>query len=209
MSNEIVLSNNNEAEEGLVFIKKDNVYTSSKIIAEFTETKHHSITKLVQNYADDFKRFGALKVGFEIEPSKTNQKKKIYLLNEQQAYLLLTYLRNNKIVREFKINLISQFFEMKECLTMILTAREENPELTSHIEMLHENPKPYHYSNEFNMINKIVTGMSTKQFRIEHNIPKNESIRPYLSKNQLKLLDYLLRVFRWLLVLEVSVLKRL
>ncbi|EHZ84787.1 phage protein [Streptococcus pneumoniae 8190-05] len=35
---------------------------------------------------------------------------KIYRLNEQQATLLITYLRNTEPVRKFKMNLVKAFF---------------------------------------------------------------------------------------------------
>ncbi len=41
---------------------------------------------------------------------------RIYLLNELQATLLLTYLGNNDIVRQFKKNLVHQFYAMRNFL---------------------------------------------------------------------------------------------
>lgn len=98
----------------LVFIKKDDAFTDSKIIAENAKVQHHTVTKIVRNFEGDFKEFGNLKVGYLIKPSKTNQKEKIYLLNEQQATLLLTYLKNTEPVRKFKKNLVRQFYKMRE-----------------------------------------------------------------------------------------------
>lgn len=37
-------------------------------------------------------------------------------MNEEQATLLMTYLRNNEKVREFKKELVRQFYEMKQLL---------------------------------------------------------------------------------------------
>lgn len=37
-----------------------------------------------------------------------------YILNEQQATLLITYLRNTKPVRAFKKELVKAFFEMRD-----------------------------------------------------------------------------------------------
>jgi hypothetical protein len=60
--------------------------------------------------------------------------------------------------------------------------------------LLHDKPKPYHYSNECDMLNRIVTGMSAKQFRQAHGLDKGTSIRPYLSDNQIKLIETLQKV---------------
>lgn len=51
-----------------------------------------------------------------MEPLESGQKEKIYVLNEEQATLLMTYLRNNDVVRKFKKNLVSQFYKMRKFL---------------------------------------------------------------------------------------------
>ena len=45
---------------------------------------------------------------------KGGRPSRIYLLNEQQATLLVTYLGNSEIVRGFKIELVKQFYEMRK-----------------------------------------------------------------------------------------------
>ncbi|WP_085497578.1 hypothetical protein [Paenibacillus aquistagni] len=61
-------------------------------------------------------------------------------------------------------------------------------------------PKHYHFSNEADMINRIVLGMSAKQFRKVHNLEKNESIRPYLTNEQIKAVEALQRADIGLLI---------
>ena len=72
--------------------------------------------------------------------------------------------------------------------------------LADNIKLLHENPRPYHFSNECDMLNRIVIGKTAKQFRQEHGIPKGESIRPYLDAEQINMLDILQKVDIGLLV---------
>ena len=50
------------------------------------------------------------------------------------------------------------------------------------------------------MINRIVTGMSAKQFREENGLAKGTSIRPYLTDEQIELLETLQKVDIGLLV---------
>lgn len=57
-------------------------------------------------------------LGFKIHAIK-NAKNKInetkeYFLNEQQATLLLTYLRNTTVVRAFKVALVKAFYKMRK-----------------------------------------------------------------------------------------------
>lgn len=99
----------------LVFIKKDEVFTNSKLIAENAEVQHHAIQQLINKNKCDFEEFGRLQfTHFKSVNSGKGRPEKIYLLNEQQATLLLTYLKNTEPVREFKKNLVRQFYKMRE-----------------------------------------------------------------------------------------------
>ena len=42
-----------------------------------------------------------------------------------------------------------------------------------------------------NMLNRIVLGMTAKQFRETHGIEKKTSIRPYLTQEQINMLEVL------------------
>ena len=91
----------------------------------------------------------------------------------------------------FKELYMQCFNEMEQCIRSLLSARQEFPMLTDMICRLHESPKPYHFSNECDMINRIVVGMTAKQFREKNGIPKGESIRPFLTAEQIALMDKL------------------
>lgn len=91
----------------------------------------------------------------------------------------------------FKELYIQRFNEMEQCIRSLLSARQEFPMLTEMICRLHESPKAYHFSNEADMLNRIVLGMSAKQFRLANGIEKGQSIRPYLTVQQIHALDRL------------------
>ena len=101
----------------LVCIKKDEPVTTTEIISIGTKREHASVIKLVRSNINDLSEFG--RVGFEIAPFETNggmQDREIAILNEQQTTLLITYMRNNDEVREFKKKLVRDFFNMREAL---------------------------------------------------------------------------------------------
>ena len=101
----------------LVTVKRNEIFTDSKVIAQGTNNKHHAIQQLISKYEEDFLDFGQL--AFEMRPvkySRGTNYEKIYLLNEEQATLLMTYLRNNETVRKFKKNLVHQFYKMRRHL---------------------------------------------------------------------------------------------
>lgn len=134
------ITNLSKEDNNLVFIKIEDVFTDSKIIAENAGVKHHAIQQITSKYISDFEEFGRVRFTFEMRPSKTNQKEKIYLYNEQQATLLLSYLKNTDKVREFKKNLVKQFFKAKKLLEEINTPECQQLRLTakSSTKTLHE-----------------------------------------------------------------------
>lgn len=176
----------------LTFNYKDEAFTDSVILAKGAGIGHASVIKLITTHLDDVSEFG--RVGFQIVPFETKggiQKMKICRLNREQATFVISLMKNTKAVVAFKKELVKQFYQMEEYIKTLVSARKEFPLLTENIKLLHENPKPYHFSNECDMINRLVLGMSAKQFRQAHNIEKSGSIRPYLTDEQIRLLDIL------------------
>lgn len=97
----------------LVYIDgRKEPYTLSSIVADFADVKHRHLKILLNKHKEDFEQFG--KVTFKISPSEAGQMVRDYILNEQQATLLITYLRNTKPVRAFKKELVKAFFEMRD-----------------------------------------------------------------------------------------------
>lgn len=88
----------------------DDPRVDSRIVAARLAIEHESVVRTLDRYPEDFHVLGKLR--FEIGPSpesKTGQKVRYALLSEDQAYLLLTYSRNTKRVRETKIALVKAF----------------------------------------------------------------------------------------------------
>ena len=144
-------------------------YTTSEIIAECAEVKHDTVQSLIRNHQEDFESYGI--IGFEIRKlDGRGRPMKIYRLNEQQATLLITYLKNTEPVRRFKMNLVKAFFEMREELSKFRMQRAlEKPKrktLHDSIENWEQAPKHAH-STMNNLLLKAVTDRNAKQLREE------------------------------------------
>lgn len=99
----------------LVYLKGDDAFTDSLVIANGTDNQHSTITKTIKRYRKDFENFGALRFSDSVSKNpQGGRPSRIYILNEQQATLLVTYLGNSEIVRRFKVELVRQFFEMRK-----------------------------------------------------------------------------------------------
>ncbi|MBT9432813.1 Rha family transcriptional regulator [Candidatus Sodalis endolongispinus] len=187
----------------LVEIKKFDLVANTMAIAEGVEKDHDTIIKLVDRNKADLEEFGPL--GFEIRMVERSQgggkPLRVAFLNEQQTTLLITYMRNNDAVRVFKKKLVSEFFRMRKALAGKKmdrsTARIEYRPMTDAIK--HEREAqgktiaPHHFSNEADLINRIALGMTSAKFRVHHEIGKKESIRDYLTPEQIHCITELQR----------------
>ncbi|EIC84002.1 Rha family transcriptional regulator [Serratia sp. M24T3] len=178
----------------LVEIKKLDLVTNTVAIAGGVGRDHDTIIKLVDRNKLDLEEFGG--VGFEIRTFDTNggkQKQRVALLNELQTTLLITYMRNNDVVRAFKKRLVSEFFRMRGALASKKldrnTSRLEYKPMTDAIkherEAAGKSIAPHHFSNEADLINRLAIGMTSAKFRVHHEIDKKESIRDYLTPMQI------------------------
>lgn len=84
--------------------------TTSLVIADGTGNEHRAVLQLIRNSVADLEEFGTL--AFEMRKSG-GRPTEYALLNEAQATLLLTYMRNNDIVRAFKKRLVHAFVELR------------------------------------------------------------------------------------------------
>ena len=99
----------------LVYLKKDDVFTDSLVIANGTDNQHKSVVAIIKKYRKDFETMGRLEfVDLKSLNSRRGRPTRVYQLNEEQATLLVTYLDNTEVVRKFKKNLVHQFFEMRK-----------------------------------------------------------------------------------------------
>lgn len=194
----------------LVFEKRGQVFTDSLIIADMSKNQHRSVVRLINNNREDLEEYGKIEFrDLKSRNSKGGRPTRIYLLNERQSTLLLTYLDNTEPVKEFKKNLVRAFFKMTEFIQSLQTAKLEFPEFTDAIMNAHEEPKNYHFSNEINMINKIVLGQNAKQFKEERGLDKSvNSIRPYLTQKQIKDIEALQKFDIGLVTMEPDYQKR-
>lgn len=96
----------------LVLIHHNEPMTTSLAIAEGTENTHQAILKMVKTYVAQLQEFG--EVGFQIRLNPQGSPTEFAFLNEQQATLLITFLRNSDIVVRFKVALVKAFYELRD-----------------------------------------------------------------------------------------------
>lgn len=178
--------------------EKDNkIFCDSLQIAETFNKRHdnvlrdiYKITEPTSGLSEEFRQ-----LNFEESSYKNNQNKKqpMFLLTKN-GFAIVTMGFTGKNAMKFKEAYIRKFEEMEQFIQSLQTAKLEFPEFTNAIMNAHEEPKHYHFSNEINMINKIVLGVTAKEFKEQNGIDKSvNSIRPYLNEEQIRSIEALQR----------------
>ena len=88
-----------------------DLLTTSLAVAQGVDADHAGVIKLVRAYQDDLSEFGLLDFKSESSGGRPTE---YAMLNEPQATLLLTYMRNSEIVRTFKKRLVKEFWTMRQ-----------------------------------------------------------------------------------------------
>lgn len=155
-----------------------------------------------------------LKVEDELEGELNLPEKKVnsgrgrpsvfYTLTIKQA--LLVAMRESKAVRRAVADRLEELEDIhrakaaaeQERIRARQRARLECPELTDAIKRSREAQGKkvmfFHYSNEFDMINRIALGQTAKQFRAHHQLGKDALMRDHMSVEQTKAIEHLQRV---------------
>ncbi|MFA5208459.1 MAG: Rha family transcriptional regulator [Candidatus Paceibacterota bacterium] len=194
----------------LVFLDPNDInetpFTTSEVIAENGKVRHDTVQHLIRDYQNDIEEFGKLAFemrpygeginGFKIRKSNAGRPEKIYHLNEEQATLLITYMKNTLPVRNFKKALVKQFYIMQKELTKRITTREigkrAREALTDAIQGLPESPhKCFKYNQYTDLIYKIVFGKIARKLREEYGITKKDSLRDRFSAEENEKVDKL------------------
>ncbi|MGQ2672021.1 Rha family transcriptional regulator [Campylobacter coli] len=169
----------------LVYSLNGGLVTDQNKISTISKVDINSIQRLIRNYKQDLECFGEL--GFELQKiAKTN--KKIYYLNEQQATLLLTYMKNSESVRNAKKVLVFAFYQMKEKLRSLEQEQEKARFKTLSDENLRLNSLNHHqkigYKSQLKQQKeKYENKIKALQYDLEHK--KELSFKRKLSKEEL------------------------
>ncbi len=90
--------------------------TTSLAISEGTEVEHKAVIQLVRTYIEDLQEFGL--VTFEMRPRLAGTHGggdvEYAILNEDQSTLVITFMRNTQIVRNFKKRLVKEFRRLRD-----------------------------------------------------------------------------------------------
>lgn len=181
--------------DGLFAEKKNGqAMVSSLTVAEVFGKEHCDVLKAIKNLdcSADF-RDG----NFAVSKYKPVGQKRSYpcynMTKDGFTYLVFGF--TGAKAAEFKEKYIAAFNAMESHIRQFYAYREEYPEYTDAIKEHYEREgktSRFAYSNEADMINKIVLGMTAREFKAVNEIDEHvNSIRPYLDKKQIHMIHLL------------------
>lgn len=172
-----------------LYERKDKAFCSSLQVAQEFGKEHKNVLADIRNLdcSDGFRElnFQQIRRPLDLGHGRTRQDP-MYLMTRDGFMFLCFGYRGNKAAA-IKEAYIARFNQYEDFIRKFILARDEFRPFTRAIEFAHEEPKSYHYSNECDMINRLVLGCTAKQFKVAHDIPTDTpSIRPYLAPEQAK-----------------------
>ncbi len=171
---------------------------SSRKIAEVFEKRHGDVLRTITDKIEKSKNDNLVTqfcvANFIQSSYKDRGKRYPEYLSTRDGFAFVTMGFTGTKADRFKISYINRFNQMESFIRNLLEAKADFPEFTGAIMSAHEEPKSYHFSNELDMINRIVLGMPAKKFREAHGIEKGKSIRPYLAPEQAEAIKSLQRI---------------
>ncbi|ENZ0270370.1 Rha family transcriptional regulator [Morganella morganii] len=132
-----------------------------------------------------------------------NKEQPCFELTERGFLIVMPFIGGDK-ARDGQVRLVDSFIRFrekaaKEAQVQIErnVARVEYKPMTDAVKQSKvdegKDPAPYHFSNEADLINRIVLGTSSAKFRKDKDIGKTEPIRDYLSHQQIRAITELQR----------------
>ncbi|WP_294402925.1 Rha family transcriptional regulator [uncultured Clostridium sp.] len=189
---------------------KQEYFTTSEIIANNLNREHRSILQVINNNIEFLNNVDNKPVAFEMREGITSEgntyQKRIAILNEPQAMLLITFLEDNKKsgtkVRDFKVALIQQFQLMKKYLIGRADTRNVGKlvhrKMTDTVQIMNElHPEVtdfinHSYSLYSNLVYKKLYGKTASQLKEEYDLKKTRlNYRDVCSLEELQKIERL------------------
>lgn len=173
----------------LVFLEPNKIdaepFTTSKIVAEVTGVTHKKIKLAINKHITSVEIFGkVVQYGAILESGQTEI---LYRLNEQQATLLITFLKNTPVVVAFKVELVRQFYAMRAELNRRHVERAQlkpiRLEMTDVIQQVDESK--WAYKKYTDLAYKIVTGKIASALRKERGAPPKAVAVDYMTADEI------------------------
>lgn len=161
---------------------------TSRELAKLTGKEHKNVLRDIAEMAEAWNKISQPK----FEPSNYRARGKVYpqyIMNKSQALYVVSKYSNE--IRAALINRL-EYLENKEKERQ--ESKLEFQPMTDAIRdsnlALGKEPMFYHYTNESNLINRIVLGCTASKWKLDNDISKEDSLRDTLTAIQIKAINH-------------------
>ena len=186
----------------LIKIVKGTPLVNTDVIAAEFGRDHFRVMNSIESLAASG-HLGASDFRASSYISKQNKEIPCYELTERGFLIAMPFIGGEK-ARDGQVRLVDSFIQYRERARQEAAiqaerdlARVEYRPMTNAIKASKESEgkdaEHYHFSNEANLINRIVLGATSAKFRKDNDIGKAEAIRDYLTAEQIRAITELQR----------------
>ena len=177
----------------LVFLEPNKIdsepFTTSDIVAQMTGNHYRSVQRIIEKQIVRLETFGVMRFEITLPPkgSKGGRPKKIYRLNEPQATLLITFLKNTDTVADFKTELVRQFYIMRaELMKRQMYRLELKPIRREMTDVIQEvDTSKWAYKKYTDLAYKTALGKNAAQLRKERGAPTKAKAIDYMTAEEI------------------------
>lgn len=179
---------------------EEQLVTTSRVVAEVFGKQHGHVIRDIEEMGIDQSNFGEM---YQVDSYDDNygRKQKMYLISRDGFSLLVMGYTGEKALK-FKLDFIKAFNAMEKELKRLAEERQqwlierEKGKLVRHIltdtikmKVADSPHKKFMYPNYTKLIYKILFGKSYKELQAQYQIKEKESLRDYLTSEELKELE--------------------
>jgi len=186
----------------LIKVIKGTPVVSTEVIAAEFGRRHDNVMQNIRSLIESG-HLGALDFKETSYIDKSNRAKPCFELTERGFFIAMPFIGGDK-ARDGQVRLVDSFIQYREKARQEAAiqaerdlARVEYRPMTNAIKASKESEgkdaEHYHFSNEANLINRIVLGATSAKFRKDNDIGKSEAIRDYLTAEQIRAITELQR----------------
>lgn len=172
-----------------IFVKHETPIVSSREVAKVFGKRHDNVLREIENL-ECTEVFRLLNFEESFYKNSQNKNQPEYLMTKD-GFIFLVMGFTGKEAAEFKEKYIAAFNYMYVAIKSRQDLKTSFRPMTDAIKGAHKTPKLYHYTNEINMIYKIVLGKDAKQFRTDESLDEDTDLRDYITNKQKKMVDKL------------------
>ena len=164
-------------------------------LVEFQDCSDNADSLVAEKYATKISEYKSIIDEFIFDKYTYQGREFRYCNIGRKAFDLLVMGFTGTKALAVKVEYIKQFEYMKSVLTELNNSKLEHVELSESILNYlcdGSNNDKFRYSNEYNMVYKLVLGKTAQQFRHDLDLPNKTIIKPYLTKEELALVNKLM-----------------